>query len=357
MRESDSAPRTRREILARLDAEQKGLDAVRRDLREAIRLGHALPPAAEWILDNSYLIRIQIAEVRRHLPRDLEARMAPASPRRSVLTLARDLVRQTSFAINETNICDFLRQYQVSAPLTIAELWAFPLFLRIALIEELTGIAARVAQAQQQREAAYLWANRLASASRVSDAAFERILKLLESEPLAHERHFVAALAEQLQDEEQALGPVQRWIEKQLQSPIADIARDLHTKEAAQTVSTANAFGSLRILAGLAFTAIFENVSLVEAELRTDPAGVYPRSDFSTRDRCRRALEKIASRSQTSELDVARDAIRLTQKNGKHVAYYLLSDGILRLEKETGASVPLSRQTARIVHRHARRSM
>ena len=351
--ESETAPNTRREILARLDAEKKGLDAVRRDLREAIRLGHALPTAAEWILDNSYLIRTQIAEVRRHLPRDLEARMAPASPRGGVLTLAWDLVTKTSFAINETNICDFLRQYQVSAPLAIAELWAFPLFLRIALIEELTGIAARVAQAQQQREAAYLWANRLASAARVSDAAFERILKLLESEPLVHERHFVAALAEQLQDEEQALGPIQRWIEKQFQSPIADIARDLHIKEAAQTVSTANAFGSLRILPGLAFTAIFENVSLVEAELRTDPAGVYPRSDFSTRDRCRRALEKIARCSQTSELEVARVAIRLTQENGKHVAYYLLSDGILRLEKETGARVPLSRRTARIVHRHA----
>ena len=353
MRESDSSPGTKREILAWLDAEQKGLDAVRRDLREAIRLGHALPPAAEWILDNSYLIRIQIAEIRRHLPRDLEARMATASPGRDVLTLARDLVIQTSFAINENNICDFLRQYQVSAPLTIAELWAFPLFLRIALIEELSGIAARVAQAQEQRESAYLWANRLARASRVSDAAFARILKLLESEPLAHQLHFVAALAEQLQDEEQALGPVQRWIEKQLQSPIADIARDLHTKEAAQTVSTANAFGSMRILAGLAFTAIFENVSLVEAELRTDPAGVYPRSDFSTRDRCRRALETIAGLSRTSELDVARDAIRLTQKNGKHVAYYLLSDGILQLEKETGASVPLSKRTARIARRHA----
>jgi cyclic beta-1,2-glucan synthetase len=352
-RESNSAPRTRREILARLDGEKKGLDAVRRDLREAVRLGHALPPAAEWILDNSYLIRTQIAEVRRHLPRDLGTRMAPASPEGGVLTLAWCLVEQSSFAVNENNICAFLRRYQALAPLTIAELWAFPLFLRIALIEELTRIAARVAQAQQQREAAYLWANRLASAPRVSEGAFERMLKLLESEPLAREHHFVAALAEQLQDEEQALGPIQRWFEKQFQSPVAEIARNLYTKEAAQTVLTANAFGSLRTVAGLAFAAIFENVSLVEAELRTDSAGVYPRSDFSTRDRCRRALEKIASRSNTPELDVARIAIRLTQQNGKHVAYYLLSDGIVLLEKETGASVPLSRWAARIVHSHA----
>ena len=82
--ETKPAPRipaqTRREILLRLDAEKKALDSARRDLREAMRLDHALPSAADWILDNSYLIRAQIAEVRRHLPRDFKVRKsAPGS--------------------------------------------------------------------------------------------------------------------------------------------------------------------------------------------------------------------------------------------------------------------------------------
>ncbi len=352
-RKRDTAPRTRREILARLDVDKKTLDAARRELREAARLDHALPPAAEWILDNSYLIRTQIAEVRRHLPRDFEAWESSGTPAVNVPSLARDLVNECGFALNENNIRDFLRQRQVKAPLTIAELWAFPLFLRIALIEELTGIARRVAQAQQLREVAYLWANRLATSTQVNGGAFERALHLLESEPVAREPHFVAALAEQLQDEERALGPVQRWIEKSFQAPITDLARDLHTKEAAQTVSAANAFGSLRILASLPFTKIFEDVSLVEAELRTDPAGVYARSDFPTRDRCRRQIERIAAHSKASELEVARAAIGLARQNGEHVALYLLTRRVDLLEEEVHARVGLTLRAARMVHRHA----
>jgi cyclic beta-1,2-glucan synthetase len=352
-----AAPRTRREILSRLDAEKATLDSARRDLREAARLDHALPAAAEWILDNSYLIRTQIAEVRRHLPRDFEAwkstKRSSTSPARGVPAVARRLVEESGLALNENNVRDFLKEYQTSIPLTIAELWAFPLFLRIALIEELTSIAARVAQAQRLREVAYLWANRLASSARVSEILFSRALNLLEEEPAAREGHFVAALAEQLQDEEQALGPVQRWIEKRFQSPITDIARDLHTKEAAQTVATANAFGSLRILGSLPYTKIFEDVSLVEAELRTDPAGIYPRSDFPTRDLCRRAIEKIARQSRSAELDVARGATRLTRERGGNAAYYLLSDGAVDLEKEMQARVPLSKRAARFGLRHA----
>jgi cyclic beta-1,2-glucan synthetase len=347
-------PRTRREILLRLDAEKEALDAARRDLREAMRLDHALPPAAEWILDNSYLIRAQIAEIRRHLPRNLAARTAPpAPPELGGPPLAAAFVKQCGFAVSENNIRDFLRQYQVSAPLTIAELWAFPLFIRVALIEELTGIAARVAQAQQLREVAYLWANRLAGAARFNEETFARNLNLLESEPVAREPHFVAALAEQLQDEEQALGPIQKWIESHFQSSITDLARDLHTKEALQTVSTSNAFGSLRILGSLPYEKIFEDVSLLEAELRTDPAGVYPRSDFPTRDRCRRAVEKVACQSRATELDVARAANRLTIQHGKHIGYYLLSDGLLTLEKEMRASIPFTTRAARIAYRHA----
>ena len=154
--ELNRSPRSRREILARLDSEKDALDSARRDLREAARLDHALPPAAEWILDNSYLIRTQIAEVRQTPParyRRMDVASGPSPlPAGSVPSLARVLVDQCGFAVNENNIRDFLRQRQTSAPLTIAELWAFPLFIRIALIEELTGIAIRVAQAQQLRE-------------------------------------------------------------------------------------------------------------------------------------------------------------------------------------------------------------
>src|SRR5262249_38321063 len=147
---------------------------------------------------------------------------------------------------------------------------------------------------------------------------------------------------EQLHDEEIALGPAQRWMEQHLNAPLSTIVHDEHTREAAQRVSTANAFGSLRFLSRMEFADIFEQVSSVEAELQKDPGSVYQRSDFDTRDECRHVIEQIARYSGSSELDVAQRAIALaSRRDGGHVAEYLLSGRIAELERETGTRLPL----------------
>ena len=113
----------------------------------------------------------------------------------------------------------------------------------------------------------------------------------MEAEAVALQPFFLTCLAEQLQDEEDALAPVQHWIEERQKTPLTEMVRTEHTREAAERVSSANAFGSLRALARIDFAEVFEATSLVEAELRTDPSGIYRHSDFATRDRCRRAIE------------------------------------------------------------------
>ena len=254
--------------------------------------------------------------------------------------------------MNANNIREALREFQVKTPLTIAELWAFPLFLRIALVEALTRIATHVSNAQQLREAAYLWANRLANAARLGSQVFQKTLQSLEPEPVARDPYFVTALAEQLQDEESALGPVQHWIEERFGVSLIELVRRQHTGEAAEVISTANAFGSLRALSQIDFTKIFEEVSLVEAELRRDPSGVYLQSDFATRDRCRRIVERTARYSGVPEPAVAARAVELASQGSsertRYVAYYLLSDGLFELERSTKARIP-----ARVAMRRA----
>ncbi len=346
---------TRRTILARLKENKEALEIARGDLFEATRLDHALTPAAEWILDNFYLVRTQILEVQRHLPRDYTSWPAPA--RDSVSGLAQKLVAATDQAVNENKIRDALREFQTTTPLSIAELWSFPLFLRIALIEALARLATRVSNTQQLREAAYLWANRLANAARLGKEVFEKTLSSLGPEPVARDPYFVTTLAEQLQDEESALGPAQHWIEERFGVPLIELVRTQHTGEAAEVVSTANAFGSLRALARIDFTRIFEEVSLVEAELRRDPSGVYAQSDFSTRDRCRRIVERTARYSGIPEPSVARQAVELASQSAseqtRYVAYYLLSDGLFTLESATGARIPARVALRRRAHKHA----
>ncbi len=355
--------RSKRSILARLRESELRLDGARRDLLEAARLGHTMTAAAEWLLDNAYLIRTQIAETRRHLPRDYPKllpglRASYTCP--DVYDLAEHLVEGADHALDATNITECLRQYQTVAPLTIAELWFFPLLLRMALFESLARLASRVSRAQQVREVAYLWANRLAVSMRRGTEDFAKMLARLEIEPFALEPCFVTSLAERLQDEENALGPVKHWIEDRGKIPLTDLLRSEHSNEASLRISTANAFGSLRAISGIDFTKIFETVSLVDAELRKDPAGVYSRSDFATRDQCRRAVERVAAESGVSELDVARRATALaagrsasSSAQAAHAVYYLLSDGVAELEASVGARVALQIRLIRGLRRRA----
>src|ERR1700722_3374499 len=121
------APEASGSIFARLYENELRLDEERRDLAAAARMGRALTACAEWIFDNSYLVRTQISEIRRHLPRNF-----PKSPTGNgyapVLELARSLVAQTDRSLNEGNITGALEEFQKTTPLSTASLWFFPLF-------------------------------------------------------------------------------------------------------------------------------------------------------------------------------------------------------------------------------------
>ncbi len=98
--------------------------------------------------------------------------------------------------------CRYLADAQREEELDSAQLWAFPLFLRIVLIEELTDLAYRLSRAQQLREAAFLWADRMAHSSRNGREALQQVVQRLHSEVFARDPTFLTALAEQLQDQE-----------------------------------------------------------------------------------------------------------------------------------------------------------
>src|SRR5579872_2969753 len=263
---SNRAPLLKDQILADLRNNEKRLEIVRKNLVEAARLDHTLTASAEWLLDNAYLVRTNIAEIRRAIPKDHIRVHSQQFGFLFVSELAAELVQYSDHALDAVNISEALTEYQRVTTLSIAELWSFPLLLRLSLIDSLACLARGVDQAQQLREAGYFWANRLAVSSRGDEQVLEHTLQLLESEPFSLEPYFATCLIEQLQDEDRALAPTQQWIEARLGIPLGDVVRNEHNREAAERVSIANAFGSLRALGRLDFTKIFEATSLVEAE-------------------------------------------------------------------------------------------
>ena len=86
-------------------------------------------------------------------------------------------------------------------------------------------------------------------------------------------------------------------------------------------VAIANGISSLRTCSVLDWREYVEAVSLVEQILQRDPAGVYRRMDFLSRDRQRRAVERLAPSSGEGQVRVALKAIenarQTTRRTGR----------------------------------------
>ena len=343
------SPQRSMTLIDRLGQSRTWIRQVCGDLSEAALLEQRTTPIAEWILDNEYIIEGNVRDVQQNLsPRfygvlpTLQSRRDRNLPR--IYSVARELVTHAGLRLDRENIIAFVEAYQSMSPLSIAELWAVPQMLRIALIEGIQALAARGLAELRDRESADFWANRLITANRRDpNHLFAIMAELAEDQP-DPSPYFAFQLIEHLYDEEAALAPVQSWLERINRKPLSEINAREQDRQTKDQLSIGNAFTSLRLLALLDWRQIFEHVSRVERLLRKDPSGMYGRMDFATRDRYRRAIEEIARRCGKDEEQVARSAIDLAARPRPaaadtvcvHVGTYLIGDGRRELDGLVG---------------------
>src|SRR5207237_3317049 len=129
-------------------------------------------------------------------------------------------------------------------------------------------------------------------------------------------RAFVVQLIQRLRDQDPAVMPVLEWLDQQLAKQglsLEKIVHEEHHRQAAAQVTVGNIITSMRLLSTLDWKDFFETVSLIDPELARDPAGVYARMDFATRDRYRHVIERISKGTKKFERDIARAAVRLAE--------------------------------------------
>jgi cyclic beta-1,2-glucan synthetase len=297
-----------------------------------------ISPDAEWLLDNYHIIEETLREVRQDLPRGycdqlpkIRDGLFARLPR--VYLLAVELIAHTDSSLDEVRITRFVQAWQPVAPLTIGELWAVPTMLRLGLIENLRCLARQMVQSWDARRKAEAWVELLTAQAPPDHAEVSYLPDWTDS--------CVVRLEQNLR----ARGPdgflAVEWLERLLGhrgTCVADVVRREHGRQAANQVSVGNCVTSLRLLSNLDWMLFFERTSVVEAVLRHDPAGVYARQDFATRDRYRRTVERLARGSMLDEAEVARRTIALSERGGPsprdHVGYYLDGLGRPRLETE-----------------------
>ncbi len=351
--------RAERRLAPRLRDNGRVLLAAYRTIAAAIREERAITPAAEWLVDNFHVVEEQIREIRDDLPHGFYRQLpkladGPLEGYPRVFGLAWAFVAHTDSRFDPQTLGRFVRAYQRVQPLTIGELWAVAITLRIVLVENLRRSAERIVRGRAARQEADALADRLLGVGNREAEPMATALRGLDRTPLP--ANFAVQLVQRLREQDPAVTPALRWLDERLeaQGTTADeVVREEHQRQGAMNVTVRNVITSMRLMSAVDWAEFFESVSLVDALLRADSD--FAAMDFPTRDRYRHAIEGLARGSAHAELDVAERAMlaakraRSAPRSGdaattgrvRDPGYYLISRGRRRLEKALGFRVPM----------------
>ena len=338
------------QLLKRLAENEKILLDVHTVLTDVVARNERIVPAAEWLLDNFYLIEEQIYIGKKHFPKGYSRGLPQLAKGESaglprVYDIAVEIISHSDGHIDLNNLTGFITSYQTTTYLKIGELWAFPIMLRLALLENLRRLSIQMVIDIANKSLAAEWADKLIDTAENDHKNLVLVIAdMARSEP-PMVSSFVAELARRLQEKGSSLSLPINWIEQQLSEnglTSDELIQQENQKQAADQVSISNSITSLRFLGSTEWREFVESTSIVEKILREDINGVYTGMDFYTRDQYRHSVEKIAKYSSLSEEQVATMAIEAAKENAaknndprlSHVGYHLIGRGLIRIQKQ-----------------------
>jgi len=334
-------------LRARFAAARQRIDDAYRILATEARHRREPTPAEEWLLDNANVVRDQLREIAEDLPLGyllelprLRRGAMRGIPR--VYGLCIDYLRHTDARVDLHSLGSFVLAYQSVQRLTIGELWAVPIMLRLGLVLGVGALAASEAAAQD-RARGDEWAERLLEGDLTPAETGARLRALEQSrQPLS--AAFLVQVLHRLREHDSPPELARDWLIARcaaLGSTPEDLARRQHLRQAADQVSVGNSITSMRAVSAFDWDSFFERTSHVEAVLRKDPSGAYTESDKPSRDRYRHAIEALARRGRGDEVAVAERVLQLCEAAHaeptadpvrSHVGYYLVDAGRPQLE-------------------------
>ncbi len=353
-------------LLERLDDTRRVLSEVLERLTSGAERGIDISPAGEWLLDNSHIVQEHVREIRTNLPGGYYQELPKLAngtladyPR--VYDVAIELIAHSEGHLSLENITLFVREYQKVTPLRMGELWAIPTMLRLGLVENIRRMSLRVAARFDEVELADVWAKRLMLANDDSPEVLTRELDAFIEKHPPFTPTFVTRFLHQIRGYQVNFTPLiwlEQWIAED--GPSAEVAVTKSNRMTALTqVTVANCITSLRTIARLDWKDFVESQSATEKILRKDPSGHYRTMLFGTRDHYRHIVEHIAKRTRKDEEEIAGVALALSTASlasedtrCAHIGYYLIDDGRLELEKETGYTPPPRERIYRWTQRH-----
>jgi cyclic beta-1,2-glucan synthetase len=344
-------------LRSRLSENEEVLVGTCEVLTEAIKTNRRITPAGEWLLDNFYLIEEQIHTAKRHLPKAYSRELpcllgGPSAGLPRVYDLALETISHGDGRVDLESLSRFVAAYQKVAVLKLGELWAIPIMLRLALIENLRRVGVRITTDRAHRNLAGHWADLMMETAEKDPKSLILVIADMARSDLPMASAWVAEFSRRLQGQSSALALPLTWIEQRLAESgqtIAQMVQLENQQQAADQVSISNSIGSLRFIGAVDWREFVESMSIVEQTLREDPGRVYIEMDFATRDRYRHVVEDLSKRSAIKEETVARQAVELAKKSRSrkgshdrtaHVGFYLIDKGLVELEQAAQVHPP-----------------
>lgn len=330
----------------RLSANADTLLAAYRVSAAELQAGHSVVPAAEWLLDNYHIVEQQIREIRDDLPPGYYRQLPKLSsgpfrgyPR--VLGIAWAYVAHTDSHFDPVILRRFLTAYQQVQPLSIGELWAVAITLRIVLVENLRRLTDQISLGLQQRAKADQLAEIVLTNAQWRD-------QLPRSDAILSD-NFAAQLTKRLRDQDPGTAPALDWLMQQLATQddcIDQVVLRAQQRLGASNVSVRNVITSMRRISAIDWTEWFESVSLVDRQLAAGSR--FSEMDFASRNLYRTSIEHLARRAKCAELDITAKVLAAAKYAGQRCdnpvqaareadcGYYLLGDGKAHFEQQLG---------------------
>ena len=355
-------------------ANRETLKHVYQCLADAARRGESLTAGAEWMLDNYHVVERHIAMIKKYLPWGFYRTLPKFKqgdlkgfPR--VYHLALEFIVHTDAAVDANLAAVFLSSYQQRLELSSGELWAFPIMLRFALFENLRRLT-REAEKEllARRDVFSLVDSVLGDESKPGTEIMNELARKI-SERETFLPHGALELIKRLRVRGRKAFLALQFIEETLRErglDYEDLQRTQDHMQAARQISVGNTLTSLTAIDQMNWRDWFETVSLADKLLRQDPARTYSRCDFTTRDRIRHDIERIAKRLSLTDSAVAAAALACAETANlaypgddneslckKYVGSFFIGDGRLILEERLGYTPSIKHQIIRFLEKHA----
>lgn len=344
------------------------IKSVYKELNNAASKKNAVPPAAEWLLDNFYILDEQAKVVRKDLSGETYLRLpvlkcGPLKGYARIYAIAAELVSHTGGQINERIILNYLNAYQSHSSLSDREIWALPAMIRILLIESIKVICEKLNLTIKEWQLADELIDGVLKSDDMNTLKFIKSIeaRLKSSEQIS--TSFIEHLSYRLRKSGRGYAKLSGTLDDILSkygSSTSDMCQKEHSIQASYSVSIGNSILSLKYLSSFDWSNIFDEISNVEKALREDES--YILMDSSTRSFYRQRIEELATISRTTEIHIAKEAVKLAKSQNaqnsnderrKHVGYYLAGNGVEELQNAINYKPTIFRSLASGIKKHA----